>query len=114
MPPAPATNLPGRVLDVIFGKKLEGEDAERALAERPPKWACTVYGALLWASFLVAFALLAWDWGWIPFVDSRIDTIWTAVALGANALLRLVWEQVTHRYERRAKAGCALKATFPE
>ncbi|MDZ4111192.1 MAG: hypothetical protein U1E18_16530 [Brevundimonas sp.] len=105
-----------RVLDVIFGKTLEGEDAERvrARAQHLPKWACTVYFALLWTTFLGATALFAWHWGWIPFLESRIDSIWALAALGGNALIRMAWEQITSRAERRAKTGLTVQATLSE
>ena len=116
MPPTQAKNLLDRVLDIIFGKKLEGEDAEllRARAQHLPKWASTVYLALLWTTFLGATALLAWHWGWIPFLESRIESIWSLAALGGNALIRMAWEQITSRAERRAKTGLSSKSAFLE
>lgn len=116
MPPTPAKNLLDRVLDVVFGKKLEGEEAERAraLAARLPRWASTIYFFLLWASVLLAGALLAWHWGWIPFLDSRIDSIWSVAAVGVNVVLRLAWEQISSRHARRAEASVSSKVTPSE
>ena len=113
MPPTSANNLFGRVLDIVFGKKLEVED-ERARAAWAPQWARTVLLILQTGSILVAFTLLFWSWGWIPFTDSRVDSIWALAALGLNAILGSAWEWMTRRHERRAMAGRATKATFPE
>jgi hypothetical protein len=115
MPPTSAKNLFGRVLDVVFGKKLEGEDDVRARAAAwAPQWARTAFLGLQTGSILVAFALLFWSWGWMPFTDSRIDSLWALAALGLNAASGTAWEWMTRRQERRAKAGRAAKATFPE
>ena len=114
MPPAQAKNMLDRVLDIIFGKKLEGEDADRARVAGPPQWMRTAYLFLHTGSILVALVLLIWSWGWIPFNDSPIDSIWGLAALGVGALLGWGWERITQRYEREAKAGRATKAAFLE
>ena len=114
MPPTQAKNLLDRVLDVIFGKKLEGEDAERPKLDGPPQWMRTVYLFLHTGSILVALILVIWSWGWIPFNDSPIDSIWGLAALGAGALLGWGWEWIVKRHERRAKAGRATRAAFTE
>ena len=106
----PPTNLAGRFLDVVFGKKLEGEEAARARGEGLPSWARRIYGVLLWSSFLGAVALFMWSKGWLPFVDTKIDSVWALAALGLNALLRSECEWITRRHDRRAKAGRAMKA----
>ncbi len=114
MPPDPAKNLLDRFLDVVFGKKLEGYDADRARAEWAPQWARTGYFVLSGASIFLAFAILAWSWGWLPFMDSRVDSIWAAAALGVNMLLREAWQWLTRRHERRAKSRAPSQAAFSE
>lgn len=114
MTPSPSPSIASRVLDIVFGKKLEGEEAERALAERPPQWASTVYLVLSGALVFLAFALLAWSSGWIPFIESRIDSIWAGAALGGNVLLGEAWRWIPRRYVRRVKTGLSSKAAFLE
>ena len=114
MPPTQAKNLLDRFLDIVFGKKVEGNDADRALAAGLPQWASTVYLVLSGASIFLAFALLAWSWGWIPSMDSRVDSLWAGAALGVNILLSEAWRWLTRRYERRANNRAPSQATFSE
>jgi hypothetical protein len=108
--PSPLT----RVLDILFGKSLTHEQRRRFEASRPPKAIERAYGVLYLASFLAVLTVFLWGYGWLPFVDSRLDKGWFWPVFGVNVLLRLGWEQVTGFYERRARAGEALKAASPE
>ena len=72
----PSTNPLGRVLDVIFGERLRGEDAERAREEGPPRAVRVAYDILHLGSVLSVVVLFLWSRGWLPFVDSRGESIW--------------------------------------
>ena len=97
-------------MDLIFGKRLEGEAAERARAEAPPPWAQNVYSVLLLASVLAVTGVFLWGQGWLPFTDSRISRDWFWLAFGGNLILRFGWEWVTGHYRRGARADAASRA----
>ena len=107
MTPPARENLKDQVMDAVFGKR--GTPAEQALAKaaRPPRNIQTTYDILFGASFFSMLVLLLWSHAWLPFVESRISRMWFWSAFGLNLLLRLVWEQITNHYERRAKARLA-------
>ena len=111
MPTHPSTNLFGRVLDVIFGARLDGEDDERARADGPPRAVRVVYDILHLASALSVLVLLLWTQGWLPFVGSRGESIWFWHALGLNVLIRLGWDRLTAYYRKRANS---LQAASPQ
>ena len=102
-PPARAS-LKDRVLEAVFGK--QGTPAEQALAKaaRPPRNIRTAYAFLHGASACSVLALFLWSHAWLPFVESRISSMWFWSAFGLNVLLRFVWEEISKRYEQRAKA----------
>jgi hypothetical protein len=102
MPTHPSKNSLSRVLDVIFGARLQGEDAERARAERPPRSVRAAYDILHLGSFLSVVVLFLWSHGWLPFVESQGESIWFWYAFGLNVLLRFGWDQLTAYYRRRA------------
>ena len=99
--PSPLT----RVLDFLFGKSLTPEEKRRFEAARPPKAIESAYRVLYLASFLAVLTVFLWSYGWLPFVDSRLDRGWFWPVFGVNVLLRFGWEQVKGLYERRASAG---------
>lgn len=99
-----SASLADRVLDIVFGKKLEGEAAAQACGDALPRWARRTYAVATWTIFLAALALFLWSQGWLPLVHTTIDSIWAGAALGANALVQSGWAWLARRQERRAKA----------
>jgi hypothetical protein len=97
MTPATRPSLKDRMLDVIFGRRLEGSALEHFRAEQPPKW----IRRILLLSFLLWIGMLAY-WGigklgWLPdrFVKppphSAISTsgiVWSLALFGVREYFR--------------------------
>lgn len=90
-------SLKDRIIDVIFGERLEGEALERFRAEQPPKW---IQGTLL-LLFLLWMGVLAywciWKLGWLPapFLNppafstiSASGVVWSLVQFGVREYFR--------------------------
>lgn len=103
-----------RALDWLFGKAGTPEDRALAEASRPPRAMQTAFDVLHLASACAVLVTFPWSYGWLPFVDSRIDSLWFSLALGANVLLRFGWERTTAYYRRSARVGEAVKAASTE
>ncbi|MBF0664188.1 MAG: hypothetical protein IR159_01355 [Brevundimonas sp.] len=105
----PPTNLASRFLDVVFGKKLEGEEAALARGEGLPQWVRQGRHVLIWSTVLGFIATFLWSRGWLPFVDTRIDSIWPVAAVGLSAVIQSGWSWIVRRHERKTRTGQAVK-----
>ena len=108
MSPAPAKNLPSRVLDIVFGKKLEGRAAERARAERPPQCVERIIGALYLAWFLLFILWGIGKLGWVPEPRETFTTWWLIPINGYGVVVQWIGYGVDRYY--RAKARRASKS----
>lgn len=103
-----------RVLDFLFGKSLTTEERRGFDESQPPKVIENVYRVLHLVSAAAVLVIFLWSYGWLPFVDSRLENRWFWPVFGVNVLLRFGWEQVTGYYKRRARAADTLKAASSE
>jgi len=97
-------SLGQRVLDLVFGKRAGPSDPEFARAAAPPPPITLFFQVaemISWSGVLIGWL---WRMGWLPFVESKLDSWWPIALLGFLAVLKLAWEQVLGHYERRAKA----------
>src|SRR5690606_978347 len=85
-------------------------EAALARGEGLPQWVRQGRHVLIWSTVLGFIATFLWSRGWLPFVDTRIDSIWPVAAVGLSAVIQSGWSWIVRRHERKTRTGQAVKA----
>ena len=104
MTEAPRDGLKDRVLDLIFGRRSTPEELAFALAAAPPSKIAKPLRIAEWALACLMLIAFLWQYGWLPFVNSKLDSWWFMGVWAIVISLRFVRELIEKHYERRAKA----------
>lgn len=93
------------MLDAMFGRRFTPEELVFAKAAEPPEYMRRIYHVIMIGSVCALVVILLWSWGWLSFLNSRIDWRLTSWVVVPNVVVRLVWEEwIIKHYKRRAKA----------